>query len=166
MTTKEERLTKISFPFALYFKQLFAADAYVKFVNPFNFWRRYKINHLETCQELDVVEHLEHCHQAEWRSTKTCNSRTSENSTKTLGCNFSPFKQADLNTILIFQPSVELKYRGVKYHTKEIISINIQNVNINFRLAESNNLKQPLNSNQTNTPEKSGSNEQINKVDI
>ncbi|MDJ0569853.1 MAG: hypothetical protein QNJ53_12500 [Pleurocapsa sp. MO_192.B19] len=66
MTTTEKRPTKISFPFGLYLRQLFSADTYVRFINPFSFWRRYRINHLETCGELDTVEYLERCHQIKW----------------------------------------------------------------------------------------------------
>lgn len=63
MNVPEKRLTKISFPLALYLKQLFFADIYVRFINPFNFWRRYKIAILETCRQLDTVKYLEHCYK-------------------------------------------------------------------------------------------------------
>ena len=79
MTIKETGPTKISFPFSLYFKQLFAADPYVRYINPFSFWHRYKINHLETCRELDTVEYLERCLQLQWRSPKLLNSRKTKN---------------------------------------------------------------------------------------
>jgi hypothetical protein len=122
MNTGEKRPVKIAFPFDLYFKQLFSVDTYVKFINPFGFWRRYKINHLETCSELDIVEHLEQCYQLKWRLTKLSNARPNEDYTDT--SNNSLLKQAELNTIYISQPKIGLKYRGVSYYTRDVLSIN------------------------------------------
>lgn len=158
MTTTEKRPTKISFPFGLYLRQLFSADTYVRFINPFSFWRRYRINHLETCGELDTVEYLERCHQIKWRPSKLFNCRESKNLREISALSCFPFNQADPNTIFIFQPSMKLKYRGVTYHTKEIFGININNTKNEPDLVEPNSLEQPLNSNNTNTSEISGSN--------
>jgi hypothetical protein len=70
MTTQDRKPIKISFPIGLYFEQLFSADTYVRFINPFGFWRRYRINHLETCHELDPVQYFERCYQKSWLSTR------------------------------------------------------------------------------------------------
>lgn len=157
MTTINKRATKISFPFGLYFKQLFATDTYVKFINPFNFWRKYKINHLETCREFNLVKYLERCYRREWRSPKLSNFKINKNSTAISTYNHFLFKPAP-NTTLIFQPSTKLKYRGVTYYTKETLIVNINNVQLDPGLVEPNSLQQPLNSDNTNAPEKSGSN--------
>ena len=60
--------------------------------------------------------------------------------------------------IFIVQPSIKLKYRGITYQTKEILGININHAKIDSDLVNINSLEQPLDSENINTPEKSGSN--------
>jgi hypothetical protein len=122
MTTKDRKPIKISFPVGLYFEQLFSADTYVRFINPFGFWRRYRINHLETCRELDPVQYFERCHQKSWRSAKSLDLLDlldfpgNENYPETTIYGlYNIFQQADANMILVFQPKVQLEYRGVIY---------------------------------------------------
>jgi hypothetical protein len=102
-------LIKLNFPFGLYFQQLFCPDIYVKFVNPFSFWRKYRIAHLETCWELNVARYLEGCYQLEWQP------------------DIPQLLLTDTyqNTILISQPCLELKYRGVTYSISGISAIKI-----------------------------------------
>ena len=158
MTIKEKRPIKISFPFSLYFKQLFTADTYVRYINPFSFWRRYRINHLETCRELDTVEYLERCLQIKWRSPKLLNSRDTKNFTGTATFTCLTEKQVVPNKTFIFQPSIKLKYRGVTYHTKQVLIMNINNNKIVPDVAELNSREQPANSNSMNTTEISNGN--------
>jgi hypothetical protein len=126
MTTRDRKPIKISFPIGLYFEQLFSADTYVRFINPFSFWRRYRINHLETCRELDPVQYFERCHQKSSRSAKSLDLLDlldlldsldfpgNENYPETTIYGlYNIFQQADANTILVFQPKVQLEYRGV-----------------------------------------------------
>ena len=61
MKTKEKQKIKIGFPFKLYFKQLFCPDLYVRLINPFRFWHRYKLDRLEACWDLNTIQHLERC---------------------------------------------------------------------------------------------------------
>jgi hypothetical protein len=103
---------KLNFPFGLYFQQLFCSDIYVKFVNPFSFWRKYRIAHLETCWELNVVRYLEGCYQLEWQPATP---------------QFPPTDTYQ-NVILISQPRLELKYRGVTYSISGLSAIKISQV--------------------------------------
>ncbi len=66
MTIKEKQQFKVNFPILKYFQQLFASDSYVKFINPVRFWRRYRINHLEACWSINLVQYLESCYQLEY----------------------------------------------------------------------------------------------------
>ena len=133
MKIEETRVTqnpKVNFPFLLYFKQLFAANAniYVKFINPFSFWRRYKIEHLEKCRDFDIIQHLENCYQVELLSKKfpNCQSVTKQNIS---GVELSP------NKILISQPNLQLKYRGVAYHTNRIVAVDANQIILNSDLS-------------------------------
>ena len=56
MTIQEKQQFTVNFPVLKYFQQLFASDSYVKFINPFRFWRRYRINHLEACWSINLVQ--------------------------------------------------------------------------------------------------------------
>lgn len=67
MKAKKERKTKISFPLGLYFQQLIYPNTYVRTIDPFTFWHRYKIKHLETCWEINLVSYLERCRKLEWQ---------------------------------------------------------------------------------------------------
>ncbi|HEY9768108.1 MAG TPA: hypothetical protein V6C71_06305 [Coleofasciculaceae cyanobacterium] len=158
MTIREKHPTKISFPFDLYFKQLFSTDTYVRLINPFSFWHKYRNNHLETCCQLDIVEYLERCHQIEWRRAKLLAHQETKNFTETSTLSCFPFRQIKPNMVFIFQPSIKLKYRGVIYQTQEILGININHVKIDPGLVNINSVEQPLNADNINTPEKSGSN--------
>ncbi|MBE9048431.1 hypothetical protein IQ255_29290 [Pleurocapsales cyanobacterium LEGE 10410] len=122
MTIREQRAIKISFPWNLYFKQLFATDNYVKFFNPFNFWRKYRTNHLEACREFEPVEHLERCYEIEGQ-VKIANYKTNNNTTDTH--NTLPWNRISNNQILVVQPSIKLKYRGVEYQKTQIVGIYI-----------------------------------------
>ena len=156
MCTGRKRLTKISFPFSLYSKQLFSTDPYVKFINPFSFWRRYRINHLETCRELDTVQYLESCRKLDPQVAKLTKigldrdyTNTSENSL---------FKQAESNTIYISQPRIKLKYRGVTYYTKDTLNTDINVTKIDLGVVTSNSLRCLDNSDNVSTSKKSDSN--------
>ena len=155
MNTTEVRSVKISFPFSLYFKQLFFHDTYVRFINPFGFWRRYRIQHLETCHEQDIVQHLECCHQLKWQASKAINCGDTKFTEIFLHSHF--LQQITPNTILITQPSIKLKYRGVTYQTKKILGININNVQFEPNIVELDSSQQSLNSKNINTPKRSGS---------
>ena len=144
---REKYPIKIGFPFDLYLKQLFFTDAYVRYINPFSFWHRYKLDRLETCYELNTVQYLERCHQLDWQlaiPTKTESDRYIDPVN-------SLIQQAKLNTICISQPLIELKYRGVSYYTRDIL-------NININVVKSNSLKCTDKSDNISTPEKSSSN--------
>ena len=120
---------KFSFPWSLYFRQLFAADTYVRFINPFNFWRRYRIKHLEKCSELDLIEHLERCYQKKCPQRKTRNCKTQSNQRvypEKVNYPESIYKQ-----IFIVQSSENLKYRGVEYQKPKIVSIYFDRIAIN-----------------------------------
>jgi hypothetical protein len=161
MTTQQKTATKISFPFGLYLQQLFSADVYVRFINPFGFWRRYRINHLETCQELDTVEYLERCYHLKWRSPSYFDylyHQTSYGDTQTSAHKHSLLAPTTPKIIFIVQPSIQLKYRGVTYNTTKILGVNINNAKIDPSLVKFNNLEQPLDSFNLNTPEMFGSN--------
>ncbi len=156
MNIEEKRLVKISFPFGQYFQQLFAADTYVRFINPFSFWRRYKIEHLETCRELNTVQYFENCHQLDWQSSRATNIRINGDYTGTL--NDILTKQSELNRIYISQPSIKLEYRGVSYYAKDVLSMNISVVQIDPSLVKIDSFKQSVNPNNTSTPKTSSSN--------
>ncbi|MEN9517542.1 MAG: hypothetical protein RLZZ381_130 [Cyanobacteriota bacterium] len=127
MDAKEARPIKVKFPFNLYFKQLFAQDTYVRFINPFGFWRRYRINHLETCCELNTVQYLESCYNLKRRSSKSIGDRNNQSLKDISPCGQVPVQQISVHKIIVVIPSVELKYHGVADCTKETPSININN---------------------------------------
>lgn len=151
MKSKKEIPIKISFPVGLYFQQLFSADIYVKFINPFNFWRRYRIDHLENCRAIDIVRHLECCRQIEWQPTQV-----PQEPVKTLKAIGSyrglPWEKTPQNTILMSQPSFELKYHGVTYRTSSVAPTKAHKLEIN----------QPLLSSQNNSEEHPTSHDQPN----
>lgn len=165
MSKRQTRAIKISFPFGLYFEQLFYNDTYVRFINPFSFQRKYRIKHLESCRELNTVQYLESCHQLEWQSWKLPHSGINENSLKISTLSTS-FEQKTSNTIFVLQSSIELKYRGVTYRTRKIVSVNISSVQVEPGLLKPNNFVQPANYNNTNTPEIFGGNQQVNKANL
>lgn len=149
MNKRQTRAIKISFPFGLYFEQLFSNDTYVKFINPFSFWRKYRIEHLESCRELNTVRYLENCHQLEWQPLKLLNSGISNSSQKSTDTS---------NVIFVFEPDIKLKYRGVTYRTKKIVSVNINSLRTDSGALKPNNHQQSTNYNQTNISEIFGSN--------
>ena len=140
MKIKEAKKSKISFPLGLYFQQLVFPDTYVKFINPFSFWRRYRINHLEDSWEFDIVQHLERSHQTEWQPVHSQQDLESiKNLLQTGTYRGVPWEKKPQNTILISQPSLELKYRGVTYRTNGIVAINANKVKIEPGSVTSNN---------------------------
>jgi hypothetical protein len=156
MNTGEKRATKIAFPFSIYLKQLFSVDTYVRYINPFSFWRRYKIKHLETCRDLNIVQHLERCHQLNCHPEKLSKillDREHKNTSTN-----SLIQQAESNLIYVFLPRIKLKYRGVSYYTKNILSMNIKLVKLESTIVKKNSLRHTENSNNINTSEKFGSN--------
>ena len=157
MNREEKRSTKISFPLALYFQQLFAADSYVRYINPFSFWRKYKINHLETCRELDTVKYLEHCYCLKSRSPRL--SSINKNTEYIDNLVYIPYRKTDSNTIYISQPIIILKYRGVSYFAKDIYNIQIHCVRIDPQTIKLNSYQQPPTPDRPNTSNKSGSNQ-------
>lgn len=130
MKAKAEQKIKISFLISQYFQQLFDSDPHVKFINPFSFWRRYRINHLESCWEIDIVRYLERCRQIEGQATKPQPDDQLQNFTETGKYRGLPWEKTPQNTILISQPSFELKYRGVTYHTSSIVAIDTNKIEI------------------------------------
>lgn len=156
MNTEEKRLIKMGFPFDLYLKQLFSADSYVRYINPFNFWHRYKINHLETCRDLNPVQHFERCHQLDWQPAKPTKIWLVRDNQDTL--TNSLIQQAELNTIHVSQPVIKLKYRGVSYCITDVLSMNIQLVTIEPIVVKINSLTDIANSNNVSTSKKSSSN--------
>ena len=156
MNTEEKRAVKIGFPFGLYFKQLFSADTYVRYVNPFSFWHRYKIDHLKACHELNTVKHLENCRQLDCQAIKHTNIGSDID--YTYASMDSLARQARSNTIYISQPRIELKYRGVSYFIRDISNIDVDVVEIDPRVVRSNSLKCTDNSNSPSTSEKFSSN--------
>lgn len=153
---REKRTTKMSFPFGLYLKQLFSADTYVKYINPFSFWHRYKIDRLEACRELDTVKYLENCRQLDCQVIKHANTGLDKDYTDVSVNSLS--KQTELNTIYISQPWIELKYRGVSYYTRDTSNINIHVVEIDPSTVKSNSFGYVVRSNNSSTPRKFGSN--------
>ena len=138
MNTGEKRAIKIGFPFSLYFKQLFSADTYARYINPFSFWHRYKIDHLKACHELDTVKYLENCRQLDYQAIKHTN--VSSDIDYTNASMDSLVRQARSNTIYISQPRIELKYRGVSYFIRDISNIDVHVVKIDPRVASWKNI--------------------------
>jgi hypothetical protein len=128
MNTQEARQIKVNFPFSLYFKQLFAQDTYVRFINPFSFWRRHRIEYLETCCELNTVQYLENCYNLKWQSSTSIDYRNNQSFKEISSSSQVPPQQISLHKIIIVIPSVELEYRGVAYRPQETLNININNV--------------------------------------
>ena len=150
MNTGEKRAIKIGFPFGLYLKQLFSADTYVRYVNPFSFWHRYKIDRLKACYEMDTVEYLENCRRLDYQVVKHTNIGSDIDYTD--ASMDSLLRQTQLNTIYISQPLIKLKYRGVSYYTKNIPNIYIHVVGIDPSIVKSNSLKCTNNLNNPSTP--------------
>ena len=121
----------------LYFKQLFYRNIYVRYINPFSFWRRYRINHLETCCQQDRVQYLERCYQL-WRSPKPADYR------KKVSCRAKSFDQSSLNTILIIRPLTKLKYRSVTYQTRRFIVASVYYEPLNKNSFNLDNYRQSL----------------------
>lgn len=130
MKPKEKQKIKISFPLGLYFQQLFCPKTYVKLIDPFSFWRRYRINHLEACWDFNMVRYLERCRQIEWQPTRQQqNNKSVKKCNEIGGTNIGlPWEKTPQNTILISQPSMKLKYRGVTYLTNPIVAVNTNQV--------------------------------------
>ena len=63
MIDREVRQIKLKFPWLKYLKQIFNSSQYVTIVNPWKFWRRYRIEHLNACYQYNTVEFLERCRQ-------------------------------------------------------------------------------------------------------
>ena len=156
MNAGEKRAIKIGFPFGLYLKQLFSTDTYVRYINPFSFWRRYKIDYLKTCHELDTVQYLENCLQLDYQVRKQTNIDLGIDYTD-VSMN-SLLRQAQLNTIYISQPLIKLKYRGVSYCIRDISNVEIHIVEIDPNIVKSNSLKCTDNFDSPSTSEKSSSN--------
>lgn len=123
---------KFSFPWNLYFRQLFAADVYVRFINPFNFWRRSKIKHLENCSEIDLVEHLKRCYQK--KSPQTKSDRQIDLDCKNYSNNIQ--KPRLFKTLFIVQSSENLKYRGIEYQKPTIVGIYFARIIFNSSAVE------------------------------
>lgn len=113
---------KISFPWILYFKQLFAVNTYVRFINPFNFWHRHKIKHLEKCSELDLIEHLERCYQKKCPQAKTRNCKV-ETKQKIYLAKLNSPEPIPCRQLFVVWSRENLKYRGIEYSKPKIIGI-------------------------------------------
>ena len=153
---REKRPIKMGFPFGFYLRQLYSTNTYARFINPFSFWHRYKINHLETCRELDIVRQLESCYQLDCRVAKPANIKLARDYIDIP--THSLIKQAKLNTIYVSQPRIELKYRGISYYIRNILNTNINLVKIDPSVVRSNSLKDVGKFNSPNTTKKTGSN--------
>lgn len=114
---------QIGFPLGLYFQQLFATDIYVRFINPWRFWHRYKIDHLENCREFNTVRYLESCHQIEDRPQKLEDPRSFDNCGEIILENKPNRRNDESKITFIIRPGSELKYRGIAYHNHKIIAI-------------------------------------------
>jgi hypothetical protein len=128
MKTQAVHPIKLRFPLYLYFQQLFTPDLYVKFINPFSFWRRYRINHLETCWEFNLVRHLENCRKIDLQPKNFQQPTATDKITVTSIFRGLPWEKNPKNTILITQPTIQLKYRGVIYHIDLILGIDIDRI--------------------------------------
>ena len=130
MNSQEKSTIKIKFPWGLYFQQLFSADIYVKFINPFDFWRRYRIDHLESCRAINIVERLEYCLQIKYQPTQS-DKKLLKNSSKISLYQGLIWEKKPQNIIMMIQPSFELQYRGVTYFTGSMVGINANKLAIN-----------------------------------
>ena len=134
----------------LYFKQLFYRNIYVRYINPFSFWRRYRINHLETCCQQDRVQYLERCYQLK-RSPEPVSQRKEVNCESEIS-----FKQSSLNTTLIVRPITKLKYRSIIYQTRKFIVISVNYDPFDTNSSNLDNCKHSLDLSSINTPETLG----------
>lgn len=147
MATRPSKPTTISFPWRLYWQQLFSPNTYVKFINPFNFWRRYKIDHLETCRERDIIEHLERCYHKQARLPKSSHTIKDSESAENDSLGHLSCQQPPPQILLIVRPKIKLKYRGVAYDLQEVIGIQIAQTALDSQLVK-NNITSKINSNQ------------------
>ena len=127
MKVKEEGKTTIKFPIQKYFQQIFSNSAYVTIINPFKFWRRYRIEHLESCYEYNLILFLDRCLRKERQPVK---QNQENNSTSSREDRSLSFNQQNPNVILISQPNYELKYRGVSYRSHSIYMSNRTGIEI------------------------------------
>jgi hypothetical protein len=134
MKANEPKNIKISFPFSLYFQQLCAPDVYVKYFNPWQFWRRYRIIYLETCWELNLVQYLERCLKLKCQPV----FKQQEDLPQTLKYRGLPGKKNPNKVILISPPRVELKYRGVTYHATRITAVDLNQIKSDSNQVEFN----------------------------
>ena len=67
MKIREEQKSRVNFPLRQYLQQLWGSERQVRCINPFSFWRRARINHLEACWAINIVQQLERCYQIEWQ---------------------------------------------------------------------------------------------------
>ncbi|WP_036477864.1 DUF4278 domain-containing protein [Myxosarcina sp. GI1] len=136
----------ISFPFKLYWRQLFSSHQYVKFIDPFSFWHRYKIDHLETCWELNPVLFLERCYRLDCQPKRQVTVPTSNFTTRGMYRGV-PWEKTPQNTVLISQPSWQLKYRGVTYHVNGIFKLNTNKITSDSSQNSANNSEKLFTSN-------------------
>lgn len=130
MKVREEGKISIKFPIQKYFNQIFSNSAYVTIINPFKFWRRYRIEHLESCYQYNLVRFLECCRRKECQPDKPNQENNSICSVKYRNL---PFNQQNQNVILISQPNFELKYRGVSYRSNSIYMSNQTGIEIKHK---------------------------------
>ena len=158
MATRPTKPTTIGFPWNLYLRQLFSPDTYVKFINPFNFWRRYRIDHLETCHERDIIQHLERCYHKPARTPKSSRTVKDQQTAETddLGHLSSP--QPSPQILLVARPKIKLKYRGVAYDFKEVVGMQIANAALDPQVTIDDKSASAINSNQIDVSEISNKN--------
>ncbi len=142
MKTPIEQKIKLRFPLHLYFQQLFTPNLYVKFINPFGFWRRYRINHLENCWEFNTVRYLENCHKIDWQPTHSRDNQSPSNLTAIGIYRGLLWEKNSKNTLLIVQPTIKLKYRGVTYRTNQIVGIEMEQIETKSQRITSNSSDQ------------------------
>ena len=127
---KPSNKIKRSFPLSLYFKQLFCSNCYVRLINPWKFWHQYQLEYLEACWNFNIIQHLERCKQKKLPPSKLNYShKYFENQTATYReSNFTGIT-ASQSIILITQPSIKLKYRGVTYFANHIVAVDVNKIN-------------------------------------
>lgn len=154
MKVREEGKTAIKFPVGKYFRQIFSNSAYVTIINPFKFWRKYRVERLESCYEYSLTLLLERCQKKECLPSKFDRENDSVWWEK---CRTLPFEQQNRNAIIISQPNYELKYRGVGYCANSIYISNQTGIDLKDNYQSSTQPKISLESSGRDRPQTSNS---------
>ena len=152
MKVREEGTTTTKFPVRKYFRQIFSNSSYVTIINPFKFWRKYRVEHLENCYEYNLTLLLERCQKKECLSSKP---DWENDSVWWKKCRTLPFEQQNRNAIVISQPNYELKYRGVSYCANSIYISNQTGIDLKDNYQSSTQPKISLESSGRDRPKTS-----------